>query len=84
MNPEFYTRAQRVLAELKGAVFELIVHSPEGISNAESVGRWESMALTAAQQATSETGGDSGEISNFGFYIMLKKLPALKLQRNHN
>lgn len=37
MNPELYTRAQRALAELKGAVFELIVHSPEGISNPEIV-----------------------------------------------
>ena len=38
MNPELYTRAQRALAELKGAVFELIANSPKGISNAE-IGR---------------------------------------------
>ena len=38
MNALLYTRAQRAIAELKGAVYELIVENPEGLTNAE-IGR---------------------------------------------
>lgn len=39
MNPEAYLRAQRALAELKAAVYQVLTDAPaEGLSNAE-IGR---------------------------------------------
>ncbi|WP_157693596.1 hypothetical protein [Opitutus sp. GAS368] len=38
METSLYTRAQRAMAELKGAVYELVASSPEGLTNAE-IGR---------------------------------------------
>jgi hypothetical protein len=38
MEGSLYTRAQRAMAELKGAIYELVANSPEGLTNAE-IGR---------------------------------------------
>jgi hypothetical protein len=38
MNSSLYVRAQRAVAELKGAVYELLLNAPEGLTNAE-IGR---------------------------------------------
>lgn len=38
MDTSLYTRAQRAMAELKGAVYELMVENQEGLTNAE-IGR---------------------------------------------
>ncbi len=38
MDHSLYTRAQRAMAELKGAIYELLAGSPSGLTNAE-IGR---------------------------------------------
>lgn len=38
MDASLYTRAQRAMADLKGAVYELLATAPNGLSNAE-IGR---------------------------------------------
>ncbi len=38
MEASLYTRAQRAMAELKGAAYELLASSPKGLTNAE-IGR---------------------------------------------
>ena len=38
METSLYTRAQRAMTELKGAVYELVASSPDGLTNAD-IGR---------------------------------------------